>query len=101
MYFAFKKSLIDSLAILDNIQEKKLFAALNKISELKQGRVYILYAMGARLEEIELIRSILNQVQKRLDWTMPEIIVSNKDISELKLEEVEKILQKFNEVNKD
>ena len=98
MYFAFKKNLIDSLAILDNIQEKKLFTALAKITELNQDKVYFLYAENALEEEVRLIREILNQVQKRLDWTMPEIIISTRKISELKLEEVEKILQKFKEV---
>ena len=100
MYFAFKKNLIDSLAILDNIQEKKLFSALNKITELNQGKVYMLQAIGASKEEVELVRSMLIQVDKRMDWTMPEIIISTRKISELKLEEVEKILQKFKEVNK-
>ena len=100
MYFAFKKNLIDSLAILDNIQEKKLFAALNKISELKQGRLYLIQVIGANQEDADLMGSMLSQVQQHIDWTIPEIIISTRKISELKLEEVEKIVQKFKEVKK-
>ena len=100
-YFKFKKSLIDSLAILEHIQEKKLFKALDSIIELEQGKVYFLCAEDVKQEEAGLIREILNQVQKKMDWTMPEVIICNRPIEELNLEEMEMILQKFKEVKHD
>ena len=54
-----------------------------KLQELDQNKVYYMDCTGYSDEEIEAIKGVWEAVSKKVQWSLPPIIVANGKLSEI------------------
>lgn len=84
---------------LAKIVDLKIENLKENLMELKQGSFYILYFDTNSDKDIDNLKKCIDEVQNRINWTLPKIIMVNKKIMlrEISKEKYKKIK---NEVEK-
>lgn len=84
---------------LAKIVDLKIENLKKNLMELKQGSFYILYFDTNSDKDIDNLKKCIDEVQNRINWTLPKIIMVNKKIMlrEISKEKYKKIK---NEVEK-
>jgi hypothetical protein len=87
-----KKKIIDVLDsvrrdndLLKEVLDKNIISAVNSIKELKQDKIYFLKVDS---DSFPATRRLIDEIKKHIKWTIPNIIVMNKDLIELSREEI-------------
>lgn len=88
MYFWTKKRIIDEISEINNLVDKNLVHAIDKIKELKQDKLYVIAIPDADHEDILSIHSLIQKVKKEVPWTTPTILILNKELNEIDINEL-------------
>jgi len=93
MWFWTKKRTIDFLTEFSTILDKRLDDSVHKVKELDQNKVYFLCLEGYSKHDVDLAGNYFDKIRSRIKWTVPQIIVINKEFDILTKKELETALQ--------
>ena len=94
MYFWTKKRIIKELNDINNILDEQILDATNHIKELEQNKIYYISLPDYNKKEIDQVQELIKQTRKKIQWSIPPILVFNREIKDIPVGELRKIIKK-------
>ena len=94
MYFWYKAKIIKEMDRINKLLDKKILEQASKLKELDQHKTYYILVPDVEAEEANRLMDFINEARKKIPWTVPMILLFNKELKETTLEELKKKLKK-------
>lgn len=93
MWYYTRKQIIENMQMLEEMLEIQMPKYLKEIEVLDQDKKYVMYDDCLRASEIKTAQRVFLELQKKIAWTLPQIIITNKPIKQLTKQELKLIAE--------
>lgn len=95
MWFWTKKRTVQEMTKIDRILKLNLQDILSQMESLDQDRAYICVMAGASVKDMETVQDAFKRANHLMKWTLPQVIMINKELQMMTPEEVDLILRRI------